>query len=142
MPGKVIVQTYNPDSFAIEYSKKQDYDIFYKTEIELRKQLKYPPFCDIIMIGFTGTNEEEIKKASNYMYQLLKKNLEKYQINIFVPVPAPIDKIQGKLRWRIICKGKVTNEVNILMNKSLRKFFNLNLRNTKVVVDINPNNMM
>ena len=142
LPGKVIIQTYNPDSFAIEYSKKQDYDLFYKTEIELRKQLNYPPFCDIIMIGFTGTNEDEIKRVSKYMYELLKSNLEKYGIKIFMPVPAPIDKIQGKFRWRIIGKGQVTDEVNILMNKALRKVFDLNLKGTKVIVDVNPNNMM
>lgn len=142
LPGKVIVQTYNPESFAIEYSKKQDFDLFYKTEIELRKQLNYPPFCDIIMIGFTGTNEDEIKKISKYMYELLKTNLEKYGIKIFTPVPAPIDKIQGKNRWRIIGKGQVTSDVNILMNKVLQKVFDLNLKNTKVVIDVNPNNMM
>lgn len=142
LPGKVIIQTYNPESFAIEYSKKQDYDLFYKTEIELRKQLNYPPFCDIIMVGFTGNNEEEIKKISKYMYELLKVNLGKHGLKIFMPVPAPIDKIQGKFRWRIIGKGQVTDEVNILMNKILQKVFELNLKNTKVVIDINPNNMM
>lgn len=141
LPGKVIVQTYNPGSFAIEYSKKQDYDLFYKTEIELRKQLNYPPFCDIIMIGFTGTNENEIKRVSKFMYDILKSNLEKYGVKVFMPVPAPIDKIQGKLRWRIIAKGQVTEEVNVLMNKVLRKVFDMNWKNTKVVVDVNPNNM-
>ena len=142
LPGKVIIQTYNPDSFAIEYSKKQDYDLFYKTEINLRKQLNYPPFCDIIMVGFTGTDEDEIKKVSKYMYELLKINLQKYNINIFMPVPAPIDRIQGKFRWRIIGKGQVTDEVNIIMNKVLRKIYDSNLRNTKVIIDVNPNNMM
>ena len=142
LPGKVIIQTYNPNNFAIEYAKKQDYDLFYKTEIELRKQLNYPPFCDIILVGFVGENEEEIIKTSQYMYELLKTNLKKYNINIFKPVPAPIDKIQGKLRWRIIGKGIVTNEVNIIMNKILRKIFELNLKNTKVIIDVNPNNML
>ena len=141
LPGKVIIQTYNPDSFAIEYSKKQDYDLFYKTEINLRKQLNYPPFCDIIMVGFTGADEEEIKKVSKYMYELLKTNLQKYNINVFMPVPSPIDKIQGKFRWRMIGKGQVTSEVNIILNKALRKVFDLNLKNTKVIIDINPNNM-
>lgn len=142
MPGKVIVQTYNPDSFAIQYAKKQDYDLFYKTEIELRKQLNYPPFCDIIMIGFVGTVQEEIINVSKYMYEMLRTNLQKYEIKIFMPVPAPIDKIQGKIRWRIIGKGIVTDEVNIIINKTLRRVFELNLKNTKVIVDINPNNMM
>ena len=76
------------------------------------------------------------------MYELLRTNLERYKINLFMPVPAPIDKIQGKLRWRIVGKGKVTDKVNIVMNKVLRRIFELNLRYTKVVIDINPNNMM
>ena len=48
--GRVIIQTYNPDNYAIEYSKMQDYNLFYNAEISLRKQLKYPPFCDIILV--------------------------------------------------------------------------------------------
>src|SRR5699024_552157 len=51
--GKVIIQTYNPDNFSIECSKKQNYQLFYDTEIMIRKQLKYPPFCDIIVIGIS-----------------------------------------------------------------------------------------
>ena len=96
LPGNVIVQTYNPDHFAIEFAKEQNYDIFYNTEIGLRKQLNYPPFCDIIVVGFTGKDENEIKKVSTYMQQILKSNLEKYDINVFMPMPAPIDKIQNK----------------------------------------------
>ena len=142
MPGKVIIQTYNPNSFPIEFSKKQDYDKFYKTEITLRKQLKYPPFCDIILIGFIGEDEVEIKNVSTYMYKLLKQNLEKYGINVFQPMPSPIDKIQNKLRWRIIAKGNVTNYVNIIINKCLQNIYEKNLKNTKIYVDINPNNMM
>ena len=46
----MVIQTYNPQNFSIECAQKQNYDVFYDTEIELRKQLKYPPFCDIIMI--------------------------------------------------------------------------------------------
>ena len=61
LPGKVIIQTYNPDNFSIELAQKQDYNQFYNTEIALRKQLKYPPFCDIIIISFTGINEKELR---------------------------------------------------------------------------------
>lgn len=61
--GRVIIQTYNPDNYAIIHSKNQDYEAFYKTEIPLRKMLKYPPFCDIILIKFQGTNMDELKKT-------------------------------------------------------------------------------
>ena len=52
------MQTYNPDNFSIQCSKKQDYKMFYETEILIRKQLKYPPFCDIILMRFEGKNEK------------------------------------------------------------------------------------
>ena len=142
MPGKVIIQTYNPNSFAIECSKEQNYDSFYNTEIKLRKQLKYPPFCDIIMIGFSGENEKEIINISKYVYDLLNKNLQKYQIKVFPAIPSPIDKIQNKLRWRIIAKGKVTKEVTIIINKCLQNIYQKNLKYTNIYVDVNPNNMM
>ncbi len=142
LPGKVVVQTYNPNSFAIELSKEQNYDLFYKTEIELRKQLNYPPFCDIIVVGFSGRDNNEISKLSTYVYKLLKTNLENYNIKVFMPMPAPIDKIKNRYRWRIVAKGKVTSEVNIVINKCLQKVYNSGIsKNTNIIIDVNPNNM-
>ncbi len=63
-PGRVIIQTYNPDNYAIIHSQSQNYEAFYKTEIVLRKMLKYPPFCDIILIKFQGPNLYELKEAA------------------------------------------------------------------------------
>ena len=63
-PGRVIIQTYNPDHYAIVHSQNQNYEAFYNTEIVLRKMLKYPPFCDIIFIKFQGTNIYELKKVA------------------------------------------------------------------------------
>ena len=141
-PGKVVIQTYNPNSFAIELSKEQNYDLFYKTEIELRKQLNYPPFCDIIVVGFSGIDNNEISKLSTYVYNLLKTNLKNYNINVFMPMPAPIDRIKNRYRWRIVAKGKVTSEVNIVINKCLQKVYNSGIsKNTNIIIDINPNNM-
>ena len=143
LPGKVIIQTYNPESFPIEFSKEQNYDLFYKTEIELRKQLKYPPFCDIIVIGFSGESQKEISEASNFTYNMIKNALEKYGINTFMPMPAPIDKIKNKYRWRIIAKGNVTEEVTIIINKCMQKLYESGIgKKTNIAVDVNPNNMV
>ena len=146
LEGKVIIQTYNPDNFSIQCAKKQDYDIFYQTEIELRKQLKYPPFCDIIVISFNSLNEQEIKKVSEFMYKLINQKMIELNLNenckIFKPMPAPIDKIQNKYRWRIILKCNMTEEINKLLNESLKNIYEKNLKTTKVNIDVNPNNMM
>ena len=139
MPGKVIVQTYTPDNFAIQCASKQNYEEFYETEIALREQLKYPPFCDIIVIGFNGINEKEIQEISLKMYKELQVKLEEFKI--FKPMPAPIDKIQNRYRYRIIIKGNMTEKANKELNSILKQAYNENLKTTRISIDINPNNM-
>ena len=139
--GKVIIQTYNPDNFAIECSQKQNYDIFYNTEIELRKQLKYPPFCDIISIVLTGEDEEKIKTTSNKLYKRIASFIKNNNLNILIykPLPCPIDKIKNKYRWRIILKCKLNNKVINLISTSLE---NLDDKKTRIIVDTNPANLV
>ena len=141
LPGKVIIQTYSPENFCIQCSKNQDYKEFYKTEIELRKQLKYPPFCDIILFGISSFNKEEIGKASESLYTILQK-YSGGKLQVMSPLPAPIDKIKNRYRWRIIAKCKLSNSVIEIVNKSLEEFYKLKYKNTKISCDANPNNML
>ena len=142
LPGKVIIQTYNPENFSIQDAQKQNYQEFYETEITLRKQLKYPPFCDIIIIGFNSLNEAEIKKVSNKAYEYLIKNLNNEEFKTFKPMPSPIDKIQNRFRWRIIIKGNMNEQANGVLNDLLKEIYSENYKNTKVSVDVNPNSMV
>jgi primosomal protein N' (replication factor Y) len=138
--GKVIIQTYNPDHYAIIDSQKQNYDLFYNQEIELRKMLNYPPFCDIIQISFSGENLNEIKDVSEYVYKKIKSvNLE--NIMVYKPVPSPIDKIKNKYRWRIILKCKLTSKILDLLNFATNDENIKKCKNTRIIVDINPNTM-
>ena len=125
--GRVIIQTYNPDSYAIKFAKEQNYDKFYNTEIGLRKVLKYPPFCDIILIRFSGPDLNEIKKSSKIIYNNLKKYINGNNGTVFDPVPAPIDKRKANI--------SMINAINYSFNGT-EKF-----RKTSITVDINPNNM-
>ena len=142
LDGTVVIQTYNPDNFSIICAQKQDYEMFYNTEIALREQLKYPPFCDIILIGFNSLSEKELIDASTKIYNYLKTNLNGQEFNVLKPMPSPIDKIQNRYRWRIIIKGNMTEAANNVLNTCLRKFYNSNYKNTRVSVDVNPNNMI
>ena len=142
LPGKVIIQTYNPENFSIQCAKQQDYEMFYNTEIELRKQLKYPPFCDIILIGFNSLLEKELIEVTNKVYDYLKNNLNGQDFMVLRPMPSPIDKIQNRFRWRIIIKGNMTEAANTVINNCLKKVYEANYKYTRVTVDVNPNNMI
>lgn len=141
--GRVIIQTYNPDNFVIQCAKEQNYDKFYNTEIELRRQLKYPPFCDIILFGISSSSKEEVNKAANELYKILQSKSKTYKIPIelYNPVISPISKIKNKYRWRIIAKCNLNNTIVNLVNNTLEEYYRLKFKNTRVVADINPNNM-
>ncbi len=141
LPGKVVIQTYNPDNFSIICAQKQNYDLFYETEIALRRQLKYPPFCDIILIGLNSYQETEIKNVSSKIYQYLEQRLNKEEFKVLRPMPCPIDRIQNRYRWRIIIKGKMTEEANEILNACLKDIYQENIKDTRIAIDINPNNM-
>ncbi len=138
--GDVIIQTYNPDHYAIIDSKKQDYDLFYNEEIALRKMLNYPPFCDIIIINFMGTNLNEINNISNLVYKKIYSNKQNKLI-IFKPVPSPIDRINNKYRWRIIIKCKLSSKILDIINNGITDDIIYKNNNTRITVDINPNSM-
>ena len=142
LPGKVVIQSYNPDNFSIQCARKQNYEMFYDTEISLRKQLKYPPFCDIIVIGFSSENENNIKKVSDYIYKKIDEKLIDKELKIFKPMPAPIDKIQNKYRWRMIIKGNMDETINLAINECLKDVYDKNIKDIRITVDVNPNNMM
>ena len=144
LPGKVVVQTYNKDNYSIEYAKMQNYDLFYKSEIMMRKSLNYPPFCDIIQFSINAKIEADVIKVSKYIYAELKKEFSPIKNNVIIyePVPAPIDKIKNKYRWRILLKCRFNNNIINLINNIIEKYYKKNYRDVRLIVDVNPNNMM
>ena len=121
--------------------------MFFNTEIMLRKQLRYPPFCDIILIGISSANSGELINVANGIYEDIKKKIkiEDLKILLYKPVPAPIDRIKNKFRWRIIIKCKIDEKIIESLKNTIEKIENTikNTKNeTRVIVDVNPSNML
>lgn len=145
--GKVIIQTYNPDNFSIECAKMQNYRLFYNTEIMLRKQLKYPPFCDIIVIGISAENKEIAFKVTEELHKYLKNRVinENIGIMLYKGMPAPVDKIKNKYRFRIIIKCKFGNDTISLINDMINEYSKTKEGkngSARLSIDLNPNNWL
>lgn len=144
-PGKAFIQTDFVDNDVIDLAKAQDYESFYNVELPVRKQLIYPPFCDICVIGFSGVSESLTAKAANkFLNDLKALHSEKYsEQNIIVLGPAApkIAKINGKYRVRIIIKCKNTKRMREMIGVLLKNFLKSN-KDISIYADINPEDLV
>ena len=137
IPGKVIIQTFNPDNYAIKLSKNHDYEKFYDEEIKIRKKLYYPPYSLIALVKVGGKDfNETIKEANKIGSYLRSKALKEIVIG---PSVASLSKINNIYYFEVIIKYK--NKENIL--KLLNEVRILEESNSKINVefDINPINL-
>jgi primosomal protein N' (replication factor Y) (superfamily II helicase) len=140
--GKVIVQTYNPQNYSIRYSAENDYDSFYNEEINIRKNMEYPPFTNILSITMSSKIEtlllKKIQEAGNVIKGLININ---ENIKMLGPCPCLIAKIKDNYRWQIIVKGNFNNNfvsiIKITIYDLLKNVYN----DIRMSVDINPNNL-
>ncbi len=146
-PGKAYIQTAFSDSEIICLAKEQDYESFYDIEIDMRKQMVYPPFCDICVIGFSGEKEYVVNNSANEMLNILKSiHSEQYsnlKIIVLGPVVPRISRVGGKFRSRIIIKCRNDKNFREMISKLLKEFTkNKNNDNVNIYVDINPESLM
>lgn len=105
LPGEVIIQTYDPEHYAIELSKTQDYVPFYELEMERRRQLGYPPYYYVTVVQF---NHEDVLKAADYAHKgtaFLAEHLSKNSV-IIGPTAAAISRLNNRYRYQCLIKYK------------------------------------
>lgn len=142
-PGKVVVQTYSPENFSIKYAMENDYISFYKEEIEIRRNMNYPPFAKILAINLSSEDEKLLIKSIQDLGDKLHLKLDNNdKMEVLGPCPCGISKIKNAYRWQIIIKGDFTLELaedikNITYNE-LSSVYNY----IRVSLDVNPNNLL
>ncbi|MGD9187824.1 MAG: primosomal protein N' [Desulfobacteraceae bacterium] len=108
-PGRVILQTYNPGHFSIEAARHQDYEAFFRQEIQYRKTLGYPPFSRLIQLRISGVDADQTaaqaQRMGRYCRQLCRRHPQFAQLEILGPIEAPLARIANKYRWQLLLKG-------------------------------------
>jgi len=106
--GRVFLQTYNPDHYAIQLAKSGDYEAFYTHEIGLRQAMMYPPFSHVFSIMLSGPDEKGIITALRKLWAIMdySRNLSggKAQFELLGMSPAFVSKIKNQFRWKILVK--------------------------------------
>ena len=143
--GLVIVQTFSPENYAIESASKYDYEGFYRTELFFRKELKYPPFSDIVQITVFSANEKTAQSGAERIKDELITQMGKDEANqILGPKPAPIKKIDNDYRMQLYIKVDI--DKRHIYEKALfvikRKINTDNSLGYRIIVDVNPYSLM
>lgn len=136
--GFVIIQTFNPDHYAIELTKTHDYLSFYKKEMLIRKQLKYPPFYYLCNIRISGKDDNFVLAEALKIKRSLERNLN--ETIILGPSAASIYRINNIIRYNIILKYKKTNNIFEILEKIINHYKTNN--KIKIDVDFNPSQML
>ena len=132
--GKVIIQTFNTDNYAINLSKNHDYEKFYDEEIKVRKRLYYPPYSFIALIKVGGKDFKETINESNKIASYVRNKLRKEIV--LGPSVSSLSKINNIYYFEIIIKYRGKEEVRNVLNEVRSLVENNN--KIKVEFDINP----
>jgi len=127
--GRAVLQTSVPDHYVMKLASVQDYTGFYKEEIALRRTMIFPPFCDMCVFCFSGTDEERVKEGAEASIGLMNQKLHELQpktpVRVLGPVRETYGRINGKYRYRIIMKCKNTAEIRQFISSFLKESVNL-----------------
>ena len=140
--GEVIVQTYTPEHYSLQYAKKYDYENFYEKEFTIRAMMGYPPFGRILLINGSGKNEDELRKQMIYLGEKVKEKAEEFGgLEVLGPTPCIIYRIKENYRWQIIIKGEFSSKFSKSIKDILYDKANNVYNDIRVSMDINPNSL-
>ncbi len=138
--GIAVIQTYSPKNEIIRLACEQDYDKFYEGEIAIRRELSYPPFCDMVSLTLTSESESALFEASEELKGLLISKLDgEYSdlpVVVFGPFEAHIYKLNDKYRTKTVIKCRISKKTRALFKEVLLDF-SMNKKAT-LAIDINP----
>ena len=138
--GKVFFQTYNPDYYALESARMQNYSEFYETEIAAREEFDYPPFSQIIRLILSSANNFRAEKSAQEIALRMCMMVEKFGISerleILGPTPCVIERINGLYRFQIIIKNKMSEKGHQFVSSFLNKI--TMPKDIKLAIDVDP----
>jgi len=135
-PGIVVIQTINPDHYAIRCAAAQDYEAFYAQEIAFREQLRYPPFASIANILVRSKSEEDALRMSTELGRLVQPAPE--GVRILGPAVAPVARLKNEYRYQMLLKASSRRRLTEILT-AMRDFAATEKWNpTSLVIDVDP----
>ena len=138
--GEVVIQTYNPDHYAIQLAKQQDYETFYCYEMNVRKQMSYPPYYYTVGITLSLADELELTRKAYQVLAMLKEALSP-EAKLLGPTPKPIARTHNLYHYHIIIKYRFEDNLETVLNRILDWTQEKDNTKLRVQIDNEPQNI-
>ena len=146
LPGEVVIQTYDPEHYAIESASRQDYRAFYEQEMHRRRRALYPPYTLIARLLYEADREQDAQQAAESAMRQMeaffdrRSYLKKYVVSLRV-MPCPVKRIKGKTRWQVAMKIVDKPVCQEAVGK-MSEIAQAPLENCACICQVNPSSMM
>ena len=142
LPGRVIIQTYQPGHYAVRFAAGHDYVGFYEQEVADRHELGYPPFSRLVNIRCSGKEEGRVQQTAANIRRFLQQHGGNQNIQILGPAPAPLAMLRDRYRYQLLLKSDDVVALHRLCDKLLSAGSKICPVTVRFAVDVDPENMM
>ncbi len=140
VPGVVLVQTINPDHYAIQFAAAQDYGAFYEKEIHFRRMMRYPPFSAMANVLVRDAKQESAMRMSSELGMLMTPAPE--NLKIVGPAEAPVPRLKAEFRYQFLIKAASRKALNELLRQIRAFAVDRKWSATALVIDVDPLSLM
>jgi primosomal protein N' (replication factor Y) len=140
IPGVVLLQTVNPEHYAIRCAAAQDYARFYAKELEFRRAMRYPPFAALANVLVRSTTQEDALAMSADLGRLLEPPPE--GVRALGPAEAPVPKLKNEYRYQLLIKAAGRKKLNDTLSELRRFASRKKWPATALVIDVDPVTLM
>ena len=140
-PGQVLIQTYNPNHYAIRFAQEQDYEGFYEYEMGIRRSMAYPPYTFTVGLTLSHALEDLTVKKAYEIVGFLRENLSD-KIQILGPTPKPIARTHNLFHYQILLKYRREDRLEAVLNAILDWSQTQENKDLRLSIDHEPQNVM
>jgi primosomal protein N' (replication factor Y) len=142
-PGRVLIQTYAPHHYSIRAARDQDYARFMRRELDLRRELMYPPFARMALVRIEGQAPSSVSTLAAKVAALLGRFAKPEAMRVLGPAPAPIERIKNRYRWQVVVKAQVLADMRTALASMRGEIAPLAERDdVRLGIDVDPINML
>ena len=143
-PGRVIVQSFVPNHYAIRAAQMHDFEAFYAEEIEQRASLGYPPFGHLAHLVISTPDETQARETTESLAGALRQAIRRGEtppVEVLGPAPSPLPRLRGKYRFQLLIKAPDEDAVRAAARQLADRIAKLP-RAVQASLDVNPGNML